>query len=109
MRLLKKSSGWMLLVGAIVLIASPSLTKTLVTIASRELGQPDFISNAPNTPDATSEAHPVGAAIDRGVSPNRLYIADTNNNRVLVYTSVATLATGAPAALVVGQPNLVSN
>ena len=105
------SNGWKLLLEAaaiLLLITSGGYALTLLTTAARELGQPDFISSAANTPDANSASHPSAVAIDRGVTPNRLYFADNSNNRVLVYLSVSALANGAPANLVIGQPNFVS-
>jgi hypothetical protein len=113
---LRHSNGWKVVLGAaaiLLLIAAVGRALTLVTTAARELGQPDFVSNAPNTPDADSAAHPTGVAIDTSVTPNLLYFADNSNNRVLVYTCPAAgctaLASGAPANFVIGQPNFVTN
>ena len=52
---------------------------------------------------------PQGVAIDASVSPNRLYVTDNGNNRVLGWNNVTAFANGAPADLVVGQPDLFSN
>src|SRR5271170_58916 len=79
------------------------------TIADRELGQPDFIHHNPNTVDPESLAHPQRVAIDKSVVPNRIYVADTANNRVLGYRSTASLESGASADLVLGQPDLFSS
>ena len=51
--------------------------------------------------------HPL-VAIDRSVTPNRLYASDTLNNRILGWNSVETLAEGQPADLVIGQPDFVA-
>lgn len=113
MRSIRNSSSWMLtlLFGAlaILLIGVPALALVvLTTTASRELGQPDFVSNSANTPSGASQNQPTAVAIDKGVSPNHAYVVDNANNRVLVYTNVTTLVNGGPANLVIGQPNLVS-
>lgn len=68
-------------------------------MADLVLGQEDFVSNTPNRgglPADDSLASPGHLATD-GV---RLYVADTGNDRVLVF-DLATLANGAPAALVI--------
>ena len=76
------------------------------TIANRVLGQIDFVHGAPNTVDAASLAlnaggsQHIGLAVD---SAGHLYVADLTNNRVLGWHSVAALASGEPADLVVGQ------
>jgi sugar lactone lactonase YvrE len=69
------------------------------------LGQPDFLHNAANTVDKVGMDNPSGIAIDQS---NRLYVADYANNRVLGYTSAASFANNAPAALVIGQPDFFS-
>ena len=73
-----------------------------------ELGQPDFIHNSPNYVDLDVFNSPGQVAIDRTVSPNRLYVADTQNNRVLGYPSVSALVNGGPASLVIGQMDFFS-
>jgi sugar lactone lactonase YvrE len=73
------------------------------TIADRELGQIDFVHNGPNLVDAVGLAGPAGTALDKSVSPNRLYVADSANNRVLRWNSAEGFLIGAPADLVIGQ------
>jgi DNA-binding beta-propeller fold protein YncE len=75
------------------------------TRADRVLGQPDFLHNAENSAKANSLYFPSGAAID---SRGSLYIADSRNSRVLAWHSVNSLTTGAPADLIIGQPDFVS-
>jgi sugar lactone lactonase YvrE len=48
---------------------------------------------------------PTGLAVD---TAGHLWVADGANNRVLGWTSVAALTTGAAAAIVIGQPNAFS-
>ena len=76
--------------------------------ADRVLGQYDFIHNAANLTDAQGLISPQGAAIDASVAPNRVYVADNINNRVLGWRNAASFSNGAPADLVIGQPDFIS-
>jgi sugar lactone lactonase YvrE len=76
--------------------------------ANAVLGQQDFIHNGNEMVDAIGMSSPVAVAVDRSATPNRVYVADQGNNRVLGYHSIATLLNGAPADLVIGQPDLIS-
>lgn len=71
------------------------------------LGQPDFRSNRPNngnpTPSAQTLRGPQGVWIQNG----RLYVADTQNNRVLIWRSIPT-QNFAPADIVLGQPDFTT-
>ncbi|MBZ5724282.1 MAG: hypothetical protein LAP87_04735 [Acidobacteriia bacterium] len=69
------------------------------------VGQPDFtsVSVPGNTPNAKSMRGPQGVWILNG----KLYVADTQNNRVLIYNSIPT-ANGAAADVVLGQPNFTT-
>jgi len=69
------------------------------------LGQPNFFTASVigNTPTASSMRGPQGVWIQNG----KLFVADTQNNRVLIFNQIPT-ANGAAADLVVGQPNLTS-
>jgi hypothetical protein len=75
------------------------------TTADVVLGQPDFNHNSPNAIDASGYAEVSHIAIDNTVTPPRLWVADDQNNRVLGYNNAATFANGAPADVVVGQPD----
>ncbi len=79
------------------------------TIADHELGQPDLFHNSANIVDAFSMNNPNLVAVDTTLKPNRVWVADSGNNRVLGYKSVAALVSGAPANLVVGQPDFFSS
>lgn len=74
-------------------------------VADGLIGQPDYSSNSPNNGglSATSLDEPTGLKLDTG---NRLYVADTNNNRVLLFDRVN--PNGA-ADGVMGQPDFISN
>jgi sugar lactone lactonase YvrE len=71
-------------------------------------GQPDFTSDAaPTPPTDSSLANPAAAVVD--VATGRIFVADTDNNRVLSWESVDVYQNGDPADLVIGQPNFSSN
>ena len=70
------------------------------------VGQPDMVSTSlppNNTPTAKSMRGPQGVWIQNG----RLYVADTQNNRVLIYNHIPA-SNGAAADVVLGQPNFTS-
>src|SRR5690348_14839728 len=68
------------------------------------VGQPDFKSSGTLVPPTgKSMRGPQGVWIQDG----RLYVADTQNHRVLIYNSIPT-SNGASADLVLGQPNLTT-
>jgi sugar lactone lactonase YvrE len=91
-----------------VLIADTSNNRVLVfdrpsgsTVANLVLGQTDFVSaqaNAGGAASASTLAAPQGVYSDG----TRLYVADTGNNRILVWNRFPT-ASAQPADLVVGQ------
>jgi hypothetical protein len=53
------------------------------------LGKPDFCTNATYRPSKYGAAFPGGVLIDKTVRPNRMYIADCNNNRILGFKSTS--------------------
>jgi sugar lactone lactonase YvrE len=66
----------------------------------------DFtVKNTPESPTATSLNQPTDVAV--GAVADTLYVADTGNNRVLVYTKA--IPVDARADYVIGQPDMVSN
>jgi uncharacterized protein (TIGR03437 family) len=68
------------------------------------IGQPDFTHNATAVPPtATSLRGPIGVWIAGG----KLYVADTQDNRILIYNKIPT-TNGVAADVVVGQPNFTS-
>src|SRR5450759_3154694 len=69
------------------------------------LGQPTFKSTLVpgNAPNAKSMRGPQGVWIQNG----RLYVADTQNNRVLIYNRIPA-ANGAAADVVLGQPDFTT-
>jgi hypothetical protein len=70
------------------------------------VGQPDFVSSGlppGNTPTAKSMRGPQGVWIQNG----KLYVADTQNNRVLIYNQIPT-TNGVAADVVLGEPNFTT-
>ncbi len=68
------------------------------------VGQSDFTHNATSVPPTqTSLRGPEGVWIQNG----KLFIADTQDNRVLIYNRIPT-SNNSPADIVVGQPNFTS-
>src|SRR5215469_10587421 len=70
------------------------------------VGQPNFTTGAVptnGTPSAKSLNGPQGVWIQNG----RLYVADTGNNRVLIYNNIPT-TNGVAADVVLGQPNFTT-
>src|SRR5215471_6851263 len=69
------------------------------------VGQANFTSSLVpgNQPNAKSMRGPQGVWIQNG----KLYVADTQNNRVLIFNSIPT-QNGAAADVVLGQPNLTT-
>ncbi|MCU1259185.1 MAG: repeat containing protein, partial [Bryobacterales bacterium] len=68
------------------------------------IGQPDFTHDVPAVPPtAKSMRGPSGLWFQNG----KLFVADTQNNRVLIYNSIPT-ANGAAADVVLGQPSFTS-
>ncbi len=77
---------------------------------SRGLGQPQLtvFSSTPNLVEGRELNQPTALAIDKSQAPAALYIADTGNNRVLVWRSAAQFKNGAAADIVIGQPDRLS-
>jgi hypothetical protein len=76
------------------------------------LGQPDFASVAPRQTSAEALFWDGGAIIDRTANPNRLYVYDSGNNRIVVITDTQAclnLSGYCQANLVIGQPNMSSS
>ncbi len=76
------------------------------SIASRVLGQLGFDLGSPNLMEGREFDGPSGLVLDASVSPPRVYVADTNNNRILGFRSLRAAKTGATADLVIGQVDL---
>ncbi len=71
--------------------------------ADAVLGQPNFVTGA-SSAGAAGLSFPTSVAVSGG---GELFVADSNNNRVLRYDNANTLANGANASGVLGQLNFV--
>ncbi len=78
------------------------------TIADVVLGEPNFTSRAGGTGPDLLEG-PSAVAIDTSARPNRVYVVDTGNSRVLGWKDAATLTNGEAADLVIGQANFTDS
>ena len=65
--------------------------------ADAVIGQSSFDSATGLALSAATFATPKGIAIDRSTSPNRAYVADSEYHRVLGWSDVDAMASGAPA------------
>jgi sugar lactone lactonase YvrE len=93
----------------LIALASHAAGKTIPNNAAADLvlGQPGFITNALLIPSGSSLDGPSGIAIDP--MSQKVFITDEGNNRVLRYASALSLANGASAEAVFGQPRFSSN
>jgi hypothetical protein len=76
------------------------------TTADVVFGQPDFFHTMINFGGRSALWNPQGLAID---SSNHVYVADTYNYRVLGWKTAAEFSSGAPADIVLGQPDFFSS
>jgi hypothetical protein len=85
----------------------------LVVRANADLviGQNGFTTDNFNLPatNASTFNDAEFVALDTSVVPNRLYVADVGNNRVLGWKDVTAISNDSPADLVIGQPDFVSS
>lgn len=98
------------LVGCLVtVLAGPGFVRAAndPLVADRVLGQPDFEGDdCPDTPTASSLCSPASLAL---TANRRLFVADSDNNRVLSWPDAAALVNGQAADLVLGQPDFASS
>ncbi len=98
----------MFTVVVVTLLVFAGLVARADTSANRVLGQFDFVHNSPNILTNTGLWNPQSIAVDHSVNPNRLYVADAGNHRVLGWRSIDALENGSPADLVIGQADFLS-
>ena len=67
---------------------------SLVLTEPTVFGQPDMTENVPNQVVGNRVFHPGGVLVDRGTSPNRVYVFDSGNRRILGFSSLGTCAGG---------------
>jgi len=73
------------------------------------IGQYDYSLGTANRVDGRGLNRPRGIAVDRNITPNHLYVADTDNNRILIWANIDDAFYGKSPSLVLGQPNLWYN
>ena len=66
-------------------------------VADVILGQPDFSEIVPNEVQANKLFNPGGVYIDRSVTPNRVYVYDSGNSRILGLNHLGVCAGGSKA------------
>ncbi len=91
---------------------------TLNTVPTREVGQPqspELAANPFNIPNGNPNLvegrefySPTGIALDTSVTPPRVYVADTVNNRILAWKDSVNFTNGKFADLVIGQRDFFS-
>jgi uncharacterized protein (TIGR03437 family) len=94
-------------------IVFPAVPSGFSQTASRVIGQLNFPYQSPNLIEgkefnlsASSASGASGSAVlDNSATPPHLYVADTQNNRILGFKSFQTVQTGQVADLVIGQPD----
>jgi uncharacterized protein (TIGR03437 family) len=77
----------------------------LSSSAYRVLGQPDMQRNVRNQIGPAELRSPYGLAMDHRDGLTRLYVTDSNNNRVLAWSNALSAARGEPADFILGQPD----
>jgi uncharacterized protein (TIGR03437 family) len=108
------SSMWVADLGNNRVLRFPSQSGAYQT-ASAVIGQLDFPYNAPNLIEGTEVfffaggSGAAGMVIDPNSTPPHLYIADTENNRILGFKDYRTVQQGSKADLVIGQPSLFTS
>ena len=88
-----------------VLMFAGALGATSGAAADRVYGQATFTANGSATTDVAMD-NPVGVWID---SADRMWVADSSNNRVLRFDGVTGKLSGAAADGVLGQPDFTTN
>jgi hypothetical protein len=99
--------------GTVLVVADTDNNRVLIWLTLPETnGQPaDVVVGQPNFSQVTTTVPPTATSL-RGpegvwVANGKLYIADTQNNRILIYNKIPT-TNGAAADVVIGQPNFTT-
>lgn len=100
--------GGLVVLVVVAALAGPLRATVGDSIANRVLGQTNFLDYGSNV-NPPSLNVPLSVAVDQSDTPNRLYVVDSGNHRVLGYRDVSALSNGAPADLVIGQADFHSN
>ncbi|HUQ94486.1 MAG TPA: hypothetical protein VM120_22580 [Bryobacteraceae bacterium] len=96
--------------GSLIFASALCAQVTLNQTPTRVIGQLSIrpTSPTPNLAEGKDLNSPNGVAVDNSSGPAGLYVADSNNNRVLGWRNAASFANGAPADIVLGQPDFVT-
>lgn len=100
-----------MLAAAAAAIQGEALCQSALNLSpSRVVGQPSltFRSASPNVVEGREFWNPSAVVVDRTTSPPSLYVSDLRNNRVLGWRDARGFQNGAPADIVVGQPDFTS-
>lgn len=76
--------------------------------ASLVIGQPGFTTNGSGIDYRGISAATLASPADVAVAGGQMAVADRGNNRVLLYTTASVVSAMPAAALVIGQPDMVS-
>jgi hypothetical protein len=88
-----------------VLMFPNATTFTNGEAATLVLGQKNFTSHFYGAPTSSTFKAPFGVY---GDTEGNIYVADNNNNRILIFNHAASLANGSAASYVLGQDNFTS-
>jgi len=109
------SKNVILIIATLVCATAGRAQITLNSAPTREIGQPQLLSNPfaipnanPNLVEGRELYNPAGVALDTSVTPPRIYVADTGNNRILAWKDAVGFKNGAQADLVIGQRDFFS-
>ena len=105
---------WLWVAGLFLVVPVPALGQGLVpdTTADDAFGQPTFAAIDPNQPYGAPTAANLALsnAADIAVGRDgRIWIADSDNHRVLSWPALRFMKMGTPADFVLGQPDFTSN
>lgn len=109
---MQNSRNIVALVAPLLFLASSTFAGPSETTAVAALGQPDLVSSFPNQPVGVPSAMNLvlSNAADLAIAPSgRIYIADSDNHRILSWPSATGFATGDAADMVFGQPDFTSS
>jgi DNA-binding beta-propeller fold protein YncE len=108
MKRIEKLGVWLSL-GFLGLLAlsMPAFAAPGDTLADRVLGQQRMTTSSLFRIDGRVFSA-MDVAVDRSSTPNRIYLADTDLNRVLGWSDVSRFRAGMSADLVLGQPSLAN-
>lgn len=89
---------------SLLAVNAPLLPGQISPSAYRALGQSDLQQNTVNRVQGAELASPAAVALDARFGTVRLYVSDTDNNRVLGWADVGAYQAGEAAAVILGQP-----